>query len=108
KNFDFQFTPEFAGGDPTSSSVTLLDVWGALKLNPAFNVKVGKYTLPVVVETGSNRHFNESPFTNFLAQNRDLGIEFYGSPSAFIDYRVGVFNGVRNEASGNTNADFDN
>src|SRR5690606_11720397 len=24
KNFDFQFTPEFAGGDPTTSSVTLL------------------------------------------------------------------------------------
>lgn len=108
KHVDFQFTPEFAGGDPTTSSVTLLDVWGAFKLNPAFNIKVGKYTLPVVVETGSNRHFNESPFPNFLAQNRDLGVEFYGSPNAFVDYRIGLFNGVRNEASGNTNADFDN
>lgn len=108
KNVEFQFTPEFAGGDATSSTVSLLDVWGAVKLHPAFNIKAGKYTLPVVVETGSNRHFNESPFTNFLAQNRDLGVEFYGSPNAYLDYRLGVFNGVRNEASGNSNTDFDN
>ncbi len=26
KNFDFQFTPEFAGGDATTSTVSLLDV----------------------------------------------------------------------------------
>jgi phosphate-selective porin OprO/OprP len=108
KNVEFQFTPEFAGGDPTTSQVTLLDVWASYKVNPAFGIKAGKYTLPVVVETGSNRHFNESPYPNFLAQNRDLGIELFGSPNAFIDYRLGVFNGVRNEASGNTNADFDN
>ncbi len=62
----------------------------------------------MVVETGSNRHFNESPYTNFLAQNRDIGLEFYGSPGAYIDYRVGIFNGVRNESSGNTATDYDN
>lgn len=107
KNFEFLFTPEFAGGDAGSSSVSLLDLWGAIKLNPAFNIKIGKYTVPVVVEPGSNRHFNESPFTNSLAPNRDIGVEFYGSPNAFLDYRIGVFNGSRNDTS-STNGDANN
>ncbi len=30
KNIELQFTPEFASGDATTSTVSLLDIWGAL------------------------------------------------------------------------------
>lgn len=108
KHFEFSFVPEFAGGDPGTSTTSLVDLWGAIKLSPAANVKIGKYSLPVVLEAGANRHFNESPFTNSLAPNRDIGVELYGSlASNVIDYRIGVFNGSRNDTAA-TNADGNN
>lgn len=96
KLFEFNLTPEFGTNPPS-----VVNIWGQFRLNPAFNVKVGKYTLPVVLEPGDNRHFNESPFTNSLAPNRDIGIEINGAPGAYVEYRIGVFNGARDDANGN-------
>lgn len=100
KNFEFAFVPEFAGGSENTSTVSLLDVWGALKIDPALGIRVGKFTLPVVLEPGSNRHFNESPFPNYLAPNRDPGIEIGGSLARqIVEYRIGVFNGSADNAT---------
>ncbi|AHF89020.1 porin [Opitutaceae bacterium TAV5] len=97
KIYNFNITPEYAGGNSTTSSVTLVDAWLDARFSPLFGLKAGKYTLPVVLEPGSNRHFNESPFPNTLAPNRDLGIEAFGAFSeGLVSYRLGVFNGAPN------------
>ncbi|EIQ02153.1 phosphate-selective porin [Opitutaceae bacterium TAV1] len=97
KIFSFNITPEYAGGSNTSSSASLVDAWFSATLTPAFGLKAGKFTLPVVLEPGGNRHFNEAPFINTLAPNRDIGIEAFGTlASGFVDYRLGLFNGASN------------
>lgn len=102
KQFDFNITPEFASADKNDTNTQLVDAWIRLNLDPAFGLRAGKYTLPVIMEPGANRHFNESPFTGTLSPVRDIGIEAYGQFSeGLVSYRLGVFNGAPNNNSTN-------
>lgn len=97
--YDFTITPELGANAiaSTSSTVGLIDAWFSAKLDPAFGLKVGRFISPVALEPGANRHFIESPFVNTLLPNRDIGVEAFGSFSEdLVSYRLGVFNGTRN------------
>ena len=98
--YEFAIVPEFAGGDATTSSPVIQDAWLSAKLSPAFALKAGKFTTPIVLEPGSNRAFIESPFVNTLAPNRDLGVEALGALNDYVDYRLGAYNGQRNNTAG--------
>lgn len=98
-NTDFNITPELGANalSSTSSTVGLIDAWFNVKLDPTVNIKAGRFTSPVALEPGANRHFVESPFVNTLLPNRDIGVEAGGTVAAgFVDYRLGVFSGTRN------------
>ena len=98
--YEFAVVPDFAGGDATTSSPVIQDTWVSARLSSALTIKAGKFTTPIVLEPGSNRHFIESPFVNTLAPNRDLGLEALGALNGFVDYRLGVYNGERNNTAG--------
>lgn len=99
KNYSFNITPEYGAGSTTTSSVELVDAWFAAKLSNNFSLKFGKFTSPVQVEPGANAHFVESPFTNYLAPNRDLGFEATGKLGSIVDYRLGLFGGAGNNTT---------
>lgn len=102
KNFEFLVVPEYGGVDASTraSTFSLVDAWIAAKVNPAFNVKFGKFVSPVALEPGSDRLFVESSFVNTLLPNRDIGLELYGTlAGGLLEYRAGVYNGVRNNTS---------
>jgi phosphate-selective porin OprO/OprP len=97
--YDFNITPELGANalGSTSSTVGLIDAWFAARLAPGFGLKAGRFISPVALEPGANRHFIESPFVNTLLPNRDIGIEAFGNIAGGpVDYRLGVFNGTRN------------
>jgi phosphate-selective porin OprO/OprP len=97
KYFNFYLQPEFANADKADANTQLVDAWAELRPSPAFGIKAGKYPGPVSLETPNNRHFNEAPFTNQLATNRDLGIEIGGSLfDKIFTYRLGLYNGTPN------------
>jgi phosphate-selective porin OprO/OprP len=98
--YDFNITPELGGGTNSSTTVALWDAYAAARFSPAFGVRVGKFSSPVGLEPGANRHFLESPFVNSLLPNRDLGAELFGEISdGLLAYRIGVFNGVPNNTT---------
>jgi phosphate-selective porin OprO/OprP len=96
--YDFTITPELGANAiaSTTSTVGLIDAWFSARFDPAFGLKAGRFVSPVALEPGANRHFIESPFVNTLLPNRDIGIEAFGKVAAdYVDYRVGVYNGTR-------------
>jgi phosphate-selective porin OprO and OprP len=98
--YEFNIMPEFATGDAATSSPVLHEAWLSAKLSPAVTIKAGKFTTPVILEPGTSRHFLETPFLHNLAPNRDLGIEALGALGSAATYRLGVYNGQRNNTSG--------
>ena len=97
--YDFNITPELGNNNntATASTVGLIDAWFAARFTPGFGIKAGRFSSPVGLEPGANRHFIESPFVNTLLPNRDIGIEAFGTyQDGLVDYRLGVYSGVRN------------
>src|SRR3546814_573254 len=63
----FRIQPNFA-----PDSATVSDAYGELRLNPAFNVRAGKFKAPIVLEnlqSSSATTFNERGLPNELATN---------------------------------------
>ena len=96
----------------TGSSVSVTDANILTAINPAFNVRVGKFKTPVGLEQLQSdpvAFFNERSVATGLTPNRDVGIQLEGAfLTNRISYQVGVFNGVPD--GGNTSqatTDFD-
>ncbi len=108
KIFSFNLTPEFSTG---SGAHRVFDAWVQIGLDPAFNIKAGKFKTGAALEGPDNRHFIEASFTNQLLPNRDIGAEILGTiADGLLDYRLGLFNGAANgdwnTATGNGDRDF--
>ena len=91
--YGFRFTPEFGGG-----SATVVDAYTEAYLNPAFNVRAGKFKSSVGLErlqSGGDIKFVERSYvTNAILPNRDLGISAYGDVLANkLNYNFGLVNG---------------
>ncbi|HEY9547383.1 MAG TPA: porin [Solimonas sp.] len=103
----FRIQPNFA-----PDSATVSDAYGELRLNPAFNVRAGKFKAPIVLEnlqSSSATTFNERGLPNELGPNRDYGVQLGGSLfDDTLDYAVGVFNGAPDGRDGKQQPESDN
>jgi phosphate-selective porin OprO/OprP len=102
--FDFKYVPDFSG-----SAVAVQDAYADVKFFPEFTFRAGKFAPPVGLErlqSSATTFFTENALPTNLVPNRDVGYEFYGSWwEGFINYELGVFNGVADGASGDTDLD---
>lgn len=105
--YGFRFTPEFAGG-----SASVVDAYTEANLNPAFNVRAGKFKSAVGLErlqSGSDIKFLERSYvTNAILPNRDLGVSVYGDVLASkLNYNLGLVNGVADGGNISTGTAYD-
>lgn len=92
--YGFRFTPEFAGG-----SASVVDAYVDANLNPAFNIRAGKFKSAVGLERlqggGDIKFIERSYVTNAILPNRDLGVSVYGDIlDKKVSYNFGIVNGV--------------
>ncbi|HQQ63819.1 MAG TPA: porin [Pseudomonadales bacterium] len=91
--YGFRITPEFAG-----TATTLVDAYVEGNYDPAFKVRVGKFTPPLGLErlqSSADTKFNELSLVSDLIPARDVGIQVGGDLfDNTVNYTVGVFNGA--------------
>lgn len=102
--YGFRFTPEFAGG-----SASAVDAYVEANLNPAFNIRAGKFKSFVGLERlqggGDIKFVERSYVTNAILPNRDLGASLYGDVlDKKLNYALGVVNGVADGGNISTGA----
>lgn len=89
----FRFTPEFAG-----DSASIVDAYVDLRFDPAYTLRVGKFTSPVGLErlqSSAALSDIERSLASELAPNRDIGIQLQGDVAdGRLGYAIGVFNGT--------------
>lgn len=89
----FRLTPEFAG-----DSATIVDAYADLRFDPAYTLRVGKFTSPVGLErlqSSSALSDVERALPSELAPNRDIGVQLQGEVAeGRFGYAIGVFNGT--------------
>ena len=105
----FRFTPEFAG-----DSASIVDAYADLRFDPAYTLRVGKFTSPVGLErlqSSSALSDIERSLASELAPNRDIGIQLQGDVAdGRLGYAIGVFNGTvdgRDAATTNPDNNFE-
>ncbi|GGD37019.1 porin [Pseudoxanthomonas indica] len=93
KLIGFRFTPEFAG-----DSASIVDAYVDLRFDPAYTLRVGKFTSPVGLErlqSSSALAGVERALASELAPNRDIGVQLQGDVAeGKFSYALGVFNGT--------------
>jgi phosphate-selective porin OprO and OprP len=107
RDFDFLLTPEFGG-----NTVQILDAYVNYRLNPEFQLQVGKMKPPVGLEALQPEEwtfFNERSIATDLVPYRDIGVELHGLLfGGVVNYAAGLFNGSPDYLTTTTNNDFDN
>lgn len=111
---DFRVLPDFANGGGTTAGPTstlLQDAYVELKTFPAFKLRAGKFKGPVSLErlqSGTALTFVERAFPSSLAPNRETGVQLSGDfGNGVFSYQTGVFNGVTDGTSGETDSNDD-
>src|SRR5690606_17182248 len=103
KYFEFRILPDFAG-----SRASLLDAYVNFHVIDAVQLRVGKGKVPVGLERLqpiSDPTFIELAFPTALVPHRDVGVQLHGSLlDGAIDWALGLYNGVPNGQSGETDA----
>jgi phosphate-selective porin OprO/OprP len=99
--FDFRVMPDFGGG------VTLLqDGYVEARFLPALRLRAGKFKPPVGLErlqSATDLLFVERGMPTNLVPNRDVGVQLAGDvANARLQYAVGLFNGVPDGGSGDS------
>lgn len=101
KYFDFRLMPDFGGG-----TTSLQDAWVDFKYWKAAQLRVGKFKSPVGIErlqADADGRFVETALSTNLVPNRDVGIDLHGSFwDDALTYDAGVFNGVADSGSADT------
>lgn len=109
ERFQYVVQTEFGSG----ASVSVLDANILTAVNPAFNIRVGKFKTPVGLEQLQSdpvAFFNERSVVTNLTPNRDIGVQLEGAfANNTVAYQAGVFNGVADGANTTQQtSDFDN
>lgn len=101
--FDFKLMPNFAQG-----RAELQDAYLDARLADAFAVRAGKFKVPVgleLLQSPTDLALVELAFPTALVPNRDVGVQLHGSLlDGAIDWALGLYNGVPNGQSGETDA----
>jgi phosphate-selective porin OprO/OprP len=93
KVFDFKVMPDFGGG------VTVLqDAYADARFASWFRIRAGKYKAPFGLsrlQSATEMEFIERGAPTLIAPNRDVGVMAFGDTlGERLSYQVGVFNGV--------------
>jgi len=98
KYFDFRLLPDWGGG-----TAVIQDVYVAARVRPYLKLQAGKFKAPVGLErlqSSTDLLFIERAFPSAVAPNRDLGFVLTGDiADAMVQYNVGIFDGVVDGAS---------
>jgi len=100
KIFDFRIMTDFGGG-----TAVVQDAYFDARFSKYFNVRSGKQKPPLGQErlfSATDILFIERALPTALVPNRDVGVQVYGDPTPWLGYQVGVFNGVIDGGSGDT------
>jgi phosphate-selective porin OprO and OprP len=102
KHFDFNFTPDFGGGN-----AVIQDFYLNAKASPRLQVRAGKFKPPIGLEHlqgDAYLSFPERAFPASLEPSRDVGVQVHGElAQGVVAYAVGLFDGTADGAS----VDFD-
>ncbi|HLN80691.1 MAG TPA: porin, partial [Thermoanaerobaculia bacterium] len=101
KIFDFRLAPDFALG-----TTVLQDGYVEVRFLPALRLRAGKFKPPVGLErlqSATDLVFVERAMPTNLVPNRDVGVQLAGDvANARLQYAVGLFNGVPDGGSGDS------
>jgi phosphate-selective porin OprO/OprP len=98
KYFDFNFTPDFGGGN-----AVIQDFYVNAKGSPRLQARAGKFKPPIGIEHlqgDAYLAFPERSFPASLEPNRDVGVQLHGElDKGVVTYAAGVFDGTPDGAS---------
>ncbi|HEX5206681.1 MAG TPA: porin [Steroidobacteraceae bacterium] len=101
--YDFKLMPDFGGG-----KTIVQDAFISARFKPWLTVTVGKFKPPVGLErlqSAADNRFIERGMPTDLVPNRDIGVQLGGDlASGRVNYSVGLFNGVADGTSSDTNS----
>lgn len=104
--YDFRLMPDFAG-----SATALQDAYIEARLSPAARLRAGKFKTPFGLErlrSVNDTRFAELGLPTNLVPNRDLGIQLSGDVlGSTLNYAIGIFNGVPDGGSRDTDDNTD-
>jgi len=96
--FDFNFTPDFGGGN-----AIIQDFYVNAKGSPKLQARAGKFKPPIGIEHlqgDAYLAFPERAFPASLEPNRDVGVQLHGElDKGVVTYAAGVFDGTPDGAS---------
>ena len=98
--FDFRIMTDFGGG-----TAVVQDAYLDARFSKYFNLRTGKQKPPLGQErllSATDILFIERALPTALVPNRDVGIQAYGDVTPWLAYNLGVFNGVIDGGSGDT------
>lgn len=104
RNYSLRIVPDFAG-----SVVVIQDAYMDSRFSNAIQVRGGKFKAPFGLErlaSASDLVFTERGFPTSLVPNRDIGLQLGGDLGP-ANYALGVFNGVVDGGSGDTDGNDD-
>jgi len=113
KYYDYRVMLDFASGISSSAPNNgfLQDAYLNVHYWPEFQIQVGKFKPPVGLErlqSGANLLFAERGLPTQLVPNRDVGVQLHGQIlDGVFGYQAGVFNGVQDAASGDSDVGTD-
>ena len=98
--FDFRVMSDFGGG-----TAVVQDAYFDARFSKVFNLRAGKQKPPLGQErllSATDLLFIERALPTALVPNRDVGVQAYGDLTPWLAYNLGVFNGVIDGGSGDT------
>lgn len=102
----FKYYEVYLQSELASSKFQILDAFANVHIWDEFQFRVGKGKAPVGLErlqSPRDTFFPEPAFPTLLVPNRDIGAMIHGRVAdGTFEYQVGVFNGVPNGQSGET------
>jgi phosphate-selective porin OprO/OprP len=113
EHYDYKIMLDFGSGlNSTANNVGFLqDAFLNVHYWPEFQIQVGKFKPPVGLErlqSGANLLFAERGLPTQLVPNRDVGVQLHGETfGGALNYQVGVFNGVQDGSSGDSDVGTD-
>jgi len=102
----FKYYELWMQSELASSKFQILEAFGNIHIWDEFQFRAGKFKGPVGLErlqSSRDTFFPETAFPTLLVPNRDVGAMIHGRVAdGTFEYQVGVFNGVPNGQSGET------
>ncbi len=107
--YGFRLTTDFGNG--TTSSTNLVDAYVDANYDPAYKIRVGKFTPGFSLErlqSSDANKFNELGLQSNFAPSRDQGAQISGDIfNKTLNYSLGYFNGANDGANGSQDSNTD-